>query len=268
MVYRSIGAEELSWGGRTYPEIGEVAESEGSIFVLPVGSIEQHGHHLPTATDTILVDAIAQNGADRVAEDVPVLVAPPVWSGYSPHHQNLGGTLTLDFETLLHVVEDITDAALELGFDAVLLLNGHGGNISLINSAVSTIGTEHGDVEVTGLTYFQLAASFIDDIRESDLGGIAHAGEFETSLMYHLRPDLVRKDEIKVTYGEDSYDHASPEMFDGGPLGVYRSFEEYSATGEIGDPTLASAEKGEELFERLLDELEVILRQLYEQSQD
>lgn len=266
MTYCAIGSIETSIGGLTYPEIQATAERSGSIFVLPVGSVEQHGHHLPTATDTILVDAVAQHGAERVADEVPVLVAPPVWSGYSPHHQGFGGTLTLEFESLLHVVEDLADAAVEMGFDAVLLLNGHGGNIPLVNAAVSTIGDEHGDVAVTGLTYFQLAEPFIDDVRESERGGIAHAGEFETSLMYHLRPELVRDDRIRSTYGTDPYAHAGDEMFDRGPLSVYRPFEEYTETGEIGDPTLASAEKGEELFDRLLDEFEVVLAQLHERG--
>ena len=269
MVYRSIGAEDVSWGGRTHSEVSDVADSEGSVFVLPVGSIEQHGHHLPTATDTVLVDAVAQHGAERVAEDLPVLVAPPVWAGYSPHHQSIGGTLTVNFETLLHVVEDLADAAVEAGFDAVLLLNGHGGNISLVDSAVSTIGTEYDDVKVASLTYFRLATPWIDEVRDSDVGGISHGGEFETSLMAHLRPDLVRDDvidDVKIVYGSDPYDHTADEMFDSGPLGVYRPFEEYSETGAIGDPSLASAEKGAELFERILDELEVVLTQLHEQS--
>lgn len=268
MAHRTLGGDRSSWSGRTYPEIDDVAEKEGSILVLPIGSIEQHGHHLPTATDTILVDAIAQHGAERVSEDVPLLVTEPLWAGYSPHHQSIGGTLTLEFDTLLRAVEDLAAGAVDLGFDALVLLNGHGGNISLVNAAVSTIGTEHDTVEVSSLTYFQLANSFIDEIRDSGAGGISHGGEFETSLMLHLRPDLVREDEIRRTYGTEPYDHASVEMFDNGPLSVYRPFEEYSETGEIGDPELADAEKGADLFDQLLDELEVVLTQIHENNRN
>ena len=260
-----ISSDGASWATKTYDEVCEVGERDGSVLVIPVGSIEQHGHHLPVATDTLLVDAIAELGAERVADDVPTLVTPTVWSGFSPHHMPLGGTLTLEFETLLTVVEELADAGLENGFDAVVLLNGHGGNISLVNGAVSTIGSRHPDVEVVATTYFQLAASFVDDVRDSDPGGMAHAGEFETSLMLYLYPDLVGEDR-DATMWEQDYERASEDMFDGGPVGVYRSFDEYAASGAIGDPDLATAEKGERIYELLGDELESVLRNVHEQA--
>lgn len=265
MAFDTLGASH-SWAALPYAEIVETAETPGSVLVVPVGSIEQHGHHLPVATDTLLVDAIAHLGADRVEEDIPILVSPPVWTGYSPHHLAFGGTITTSFEGLLGLLESIADSALGNGFDAVLLLNGHGGNISLINGAVSTIGVDHPDVDVLGLTYFQLAASFIDDIRESDLGGMAHAGEFETSLMQHLYPELVRADRFEATAWETPYDHGPSDMFAGGPLASYHGFEEYSASGAIGTPELASAEKGEAIAALLGDELETILRAVYERN--
>ena len=266
MVYEAIGSSPWSWPGRTAPEVREIAARDGSVLVVPVGSIEQHGNHLPVATDTILVDAVANLGAERVHDDVPILLTPPVWSGYSPHHMPFGGTITLEYDDLLNTVEDIAASALENGFDAMVLVNGHGGNASLISSAVSTIGIAHPGVDVLGVTYFQLAASFIDEIRESEVGGMSHGGEFETSLMLHLRPDLVREDRLEGTYHEESYDRSLDDMFQGGPLGVYRSFDEYSETGAIGDPLLASAEKGERIYELLGDEIEDILRQIHDQT--
>ena len=266
MVYETIGSKPWTWAGRTAPEIREIAARDGSVLVVPVGSIEQHGNHLPVATDTILVDAVAQLAAERVDGDVPLLVTPPVWSGYSPHHMAFGGTITLDYDDLLDVIEDIADAALDNGFDALLLVNGHGGNGSLINSAVSTIGVAHPDADVLGVTYFQLAGAFIDELRESEIGGMSHGGEFETSLMLHLRPDLVREDRLEGTYHEESYDRSLDDMFQGGPLSVYRSFDEYSESGAIGDPDLASAEKGERIYELLGDELEDIVRQIHDET--
>lgn len=265
-MYETIGAEKHAWAGKTSEEIVELAERAGSVLVVPVGSIEQHGHHMPVATDTILVDAIAHLGADRVGDSVPLLVMPPVWSGYSPHHMAFGGTITLDYDTLLDTLEEIADAALQNGFDAVVLLNGHGGNASLISSATSTIGRHYDDVEVLGLTYFELAASFIDKIRESDVGGMAHAGEFETSLMLHLRPDLVREDRFEGTPMDEPYKWGGHDLLEGGPLSVYRPFGEYSESGAIGEPELASAEKGREIYDRLGDELERLLTQVHERN--
>jgi creatinine amidohydrolase len=74
-----------SWAGQSYEEIVQTADRDGSVVVVPVGSVEQHGHHMPVATDTILVNAVATLGAQRASDD-PVLVTPPVWTGNSPHH--------------------------------------------------------------------------------------------------------------------------------------------------------------------------------------
>lgn len=265
MVYDTVGAATTSWAGRTAPEIRDLAARDGSILLLPVGSIEQHGRHLPVATDTILVDAIAELGAERVAEEVPILVAPPVWSGFSPHHLSFGGTLTADFDHIRALIEDVVETGLENEFDAVVLLNGHGGNKSLIGTLVSTIGKEHPDSQLIGLTYFDLADTFIDEIRESEPGGMAHGGEFETSLMLHLRPELVRDDQ-PATYMDEPYERGGGDLLDGGSISVYRPFEEYSDSGAIGDPSLASEDKGKRIYRRLGDELESVLRDVYQQN--
>ncbi|OYR40815.1 creatinine amidohydrolase [Halorubrum sp. Ib24] len=253
-----------TWASHTAREILDIADSDGSIAVIPVGSTEQHGHHLPVATDALLADAVAHLGADRVTGDVPVLVTPPVWSGYSPHHQSFGGTITLGFETLLNMLEDVATSVLDNGFDALLLVNGHGGNSPLISAATSTIGVAHPDAAVLGVTYFTLAAPFIDAIRDSDTGGMAHAGEFETSLMLHLYPDHVRTNEMDARPLEEPYDHALNDMFDDGQLSVYRPFNAYTDSGAIGAPEAASAAKGQALYEALGDEMEHLLQQIYD----
>lgn len=266
MAYESLGSAERSWAGMTYSDIRATGARDGSILIVPVGSLEQHGHHLPVATDTILVDAVADLGTDRVAGSIPVLKTPPIWAGFSPHHMAFGGTITSDFEVLLASVENVADSALENGFDALLLLNGHGGNMALISAAVSTIGDEHPDTEVLGLTYFELASRFIDNIRESEPGGMAHGGEFETSLMLHLRPDLVDQDNADAEVLDDPYDLGTRDLLDGGPLHVYRGFEEYSASGAVGSPGLASSDKGERIFRLLGDEMETLLTDIHDEN--
>lgn len=264
-MYRNLGDSPVSWAGKSYPEIREIAEGPGSVLVIPVGSIEQHGHHLPVSTDTILVDAVAHEGARRVAaEDVPILLSPPVWSGYSPHHLSFGGTISLNHRTLLTLLEEIAFTSLENGFDAVLFLNGHGGNTALISSVVNTVGDNQPGNEILGLTYFKLAEPFIDEIRDSDVGGMAHGGEFETSLMAHLRPELVSDGE--ATYWDEPYEKAGDDLLEGGPLSVHRPFTAYSETGAIGDPDLASAEKGETLYDLLGEELAAVLQAIHEQN--
>lgn len=263
MADYAFGATPTSWAGQTYEAIGETATADGSVLLLPVGSIEQHGHHLPVGTDTLLVDAVTELGASRVADDVPIVVAPPLWAGFSPHHLPFGGTLSLSFDTMREVVEELADTALSNGFDALVLINGHGGNKPLIDAATSTIGEAHPDAEIVGVTYFDLADAFIEDVRDSETGGMAHGGEFETSLLLYLRPDLVRTDRMEAPNMDEPYDRGTTDLFDGGSLSVYRGFDEYSDTGAIGDPTAASAEKGERIYESLGDELETLLREVH-----
>ncbi len=275
----AVRLSSVAWAAKTRTEIQTAGNASGSVVVVPVGSIEQHGHHLPVATDTLLADAVAHLGAERAGDGtaesgddgngtdgVPVLVTPPVWTGFSPHHLSLGGTISLELDDLLDALADVADTALENGFDGICFVNGHGGNASAIDNAVSVVGTEHPDVEVTGLTYFQLADSFVDEIRESEVGGMAHGGEFETSLMRHLHPELVKMEDADAEYLDEPYDRGTQDLLVGGTLSTYRPFEEYSESGAIGDPSLATAEKGAELFDRLGDELADVLRNVSEQA--
>jgi len=126
----------------------------------------------------------------------PRLRRPPSTRGssrlnrLSPHHCSFGGTLSLARETLARFLEDIATSAVSEGFDVVLFVNGHRGNNPIVESAIGTVGATNPErAVVAGLTYFDLAASSIEEIRQTDTGGMSHAGEFETSLMLHCRPD-------------------------------------------------------------------------------
>jgi len=266
MIYESIGSADHEWAGQPYAAVREVAETDGSVLVVPVGSIEQHGYHLPVATDTILVDAVVDGGTEQTGSDVPVLVTPPVWSGFSPHHLPFGGTLSLDLEDLRAVLEDVARTGVENGFDAVCFVNGHGGNAALVDAVVSTVGTAT-EAEVLGTTYFSLATDEIEALRDSDTGGMAHGGEYETSLMLHLRPDLVADEAQRVgTLWDEHYEWGGSDLLEGGPVAVYRSFDEYSESGAIGAPELASAEKGERIYDIVTSELAALLVAIHEHN--
>lgn len=261
-----FGTSTIEWAGKPAPVIREIGEKTGSVLIIPVGSIEQHGQHMPVATDTILADSVARLGVERVEEDLPILKTPPVWPGHSPHHMSLGGTISLKGNELHNLLEKISNTVLDNDFDALLLLNGHGGNATIVSTVTSSLGANHPDKQILALSYFHLASSFIDEIRESDIGGMAHAGEFETSLMMHLRPELVQEEKMEANYLEPVYDSCMKDLFQGGPVTAYQEFEEYSKPGAIGDPDLSSAEKGEKIFERLGDELENLLREIHTQN--
>ncbi|MEZ3170029.1 creatininase family protein [Halorubrum sp. RMP-47] len=265
-MYEYFGSQPTAWAGKTYAEIEEIADQSGSILVLPVGSIEQHGPHLPVSTDTICADALAHEGAQLVVDDIPILVGPALWAGNSPYHVNFPGRIDVPFSQLVEFYEKMATSALESGFDALLLLNGHGGNHNAIGGASKAIGLEHPDIEVLAMTYFGLAADFIDEVRDSELGGMNHAGELETSLMMYLRPDLVQDGSVDGTYLDEPYTHAYDDMYESGPLSVHRLEEEYSEGGAVGAPEFASADKGEEIFENLCAEVTLLFEEIYEQN--
>lgn len=267
MIHGSIGAVDSEWAGKSAAAIREIAETDGSVLLVPVGSIEQHGPHLPVATDTILVDAVVHRATERINEDVPVLVTPPVWSGFSPHHLSFGGTLSLDFEDLRAVLEDVSLTAIENGFDAVCFVNGHGGNEALIDAVVSTVGIAT-DAEVLGTSYFSLATDEVNTVRDSERGGMAHGGEYETSLMLHLRSDLVADaDDRDGTLWDEHYEWGGQDLLEGGALSVYRPFSSYSDSGAIGAPELASAEKGEDIYEIVTNELAAVIVAIHEHNE-
>ncbi|WP_330633024.1 creatininase family protein [Halocatena halophila] len=255
----------VAWEQLSYSAIRDCGERSGSILVVPIGSIEQHGTHLPVGTDTLLVDAVGAAGAERLSDSIPLLVTPPIWTGFSPHHMSFGGTITLEHSHMMCLLEDVCASALENGFDALVLLNGHGGNMPVIDSLVSTVGVSNPDTQILGTTYFTLVKDAIGDVRESEIGGMAHGGEFETSLMMHLYPELVG-DNPEGTMMDEPYEEAGQDLHDGGVLSVYRGFEEYSRSGAIGAPELANEKKGKIMFERIIDEFSSLLADVHEEN--
>ncbi|WP_313691810.1 creatininase family protein [Halorarum halobium] len=266
MVQSLLTGGDAAWLTRTASEIREIAGREGSILVVPLGSVEQHGDHLPVGTDSLLAGEVSNRTADRLVDEVPLLVTPTVWSGLSSHHLPFGGTMTAEFETAHALLEELSTSALDNGFDAMVLINGHGGNTSLVSTVVNTVGRANESAEVLGVTYFELATEAITELRDSDPGGMAHGGEFETSLMLHLFPDLVREELADGTYLDEPYEGGRQDLLVGGPVSVYRGFDAYSDSGAIGDPALADREKGAEMFEAVRTELEELLRTVHERN--
>ena len=229
---------DVRWANLKAHELRDLA-AQGAIVVVPVASMEQHGPHLPVMVDSLLCGAVAERGAERAAARRPVVVAPTVWSGLSEHHMPFGGTLTLDLATFLALLRCICTSLRRLGFERVLLLNGHGGNEAALRAAVEQLTPDLGVTLVTA-TYWHLAAERFKAILERQ-SGLRHACEAETSMVLALRPELV---------DPSRFEEAKTSEDEGGIEGAYRwrSFSARTASGALGDPTAASAEKGERLL--------------------
>jgi creatinine amidohydrolase len=252
----------LRWEENTAPAL-EAAIARDPVVMLPVGSVEQHGRHVPVGCDANSAEAVAlRAGEGMEAQAQPVLVLPTMWYGYSPHHMSFPGTITLKSETFLQAVQDIVDSVLTHGVRRVVILNGHGGNVSSLDVAASRLGHAwHGRARIVAVTYFQLAEPRVGEFRQSAPGGMGHACEFETSLQLALHPQLVRLQDAVTHYPKPPSSRQSTDLFGASLVRSYHDFKDLSPTGTLGDPSLASAAKGQTILRICVEELQAFLRE-------
>jgi creatinine amidohydrolase len=150
-------------------------DRDRTVLVLPLGSVEQHGNHMPVGTDTLLAHAVSLAAAERGSQQVAVL--PPPWYGFSAHHMRFAGSITLRAETLMAVAEDVVGSLVTHGFRRILIVNGHGGNGGVIDLLAFTLGQRHyGKARIAALTYFALAREAIARLRQPDDGPARRIG--------------------------------------------------------------------------------------------
>lgn len=235
--------------GMSWPEV-KGAKLAGKIVILPLGSFEQHGPHLPFTTDTDIVTAIAR--ALERKRPGKLLLLPTLWAGHSTHHLAFPGTLSASQMPYIQLLVELCGCVAGMGARKVFLLNGHGGNDVPARAALRELKGAFPKVRFVFASYWSLAAEAIKAVRESGPGGIGHACELETSLMLHLHPDRVemsrgRRDGPKHAdvYRRVDMQHARPAYF-------VEEFHEMSESGVIGDPRLATAAKGKRFFEGIV----------------
>ena len=230
----------------TRPEVEQAIAAGVDTVVVPLGSTEQHGLHLPLGTDAILGEAIGDGVARALGN---ALLAPAITIGCSEHHMDFAGSLTLSKETFSAVVADVCRSLAHHGFGHIALIPTHGGNFAPLAKAVRAIRPELSGVNLIAYTDLM---GFMDEIfrackaREvtpEQAGG--HSGEFETSLMLSVRPDLVAMDEAQPGYVGDQLSIAAV-VFEKG-------FRAATENGVLGDPSDASAANGEAYLAAITD---------------
>ena len=231
--------EQVEWAKLTGPEIRAVAAQKGAMAVLPVGSLEQHGPHLPVITDTASASAAAIRAARLVAAELPVLVLPGLWTGMSEHHLPFGGTISLNYSELAGVLRGVVRSLRAIGFARLLIVNGHGGNVEPLAVAARELAHEFG-LPVVACTPWFLTRDLIGDIAETKETP-AHACEGETSVMMAVAGELVRTDK----FDEAVQQRPEPVPAYGGFSRFWSFSERAPVTGVRGDPRTATAEKGE-----------------------
>ncbi|MEF8874008.1 MAG: creatininase family protein [Candidatus Thermoplasmatota archaeon] len=247
--------EKIKWGEMNRWQLEQRAELIDTA-ILPLGSLEQHGPHLPLDTDRFDAEYIVEEAVERLDSPRP-LILPTIPYGVSDHHMGFPGTVTVDSETLQDLIVNIGRSVIQHGFRKLFVLTGHGGNEAAVKTTARKLKKETGlDVYIDS---FDLMDPEKDELVESE--NDVHAGEFETSLVLAVREDLVDE----RTIPEKEMDFPDPKLeFEHEPEFPFAwNTHDLTRTGVLGDAEKASKEKGEELWEagieRLKERIEAVL---------
>lgn len=239
----------------TAPELGQIRR-DTVVVIAPIAACEQHSRHLPTFTDSILVTAVAE-GVEQRAPD-QVLLLPTLWLGASHHHLPFGGTLSLRVDTHATILCELLQPVLADGYQRVMLLNGHGGNIDTLHMALRWLQPMFRGRALTGASYWELAEKELAALAEGPRKVMGHACEFETSMILALRPELVRRDQIANDPRNDDPTLRGLFMAD--------DMKQNTDHGAAGYPELASAEKGQRFLEAAIKRTAEVVEALLKRS--
>jgi creatinine amidohydrolase len=237
--------DELTW-----PEINEAVQAQ-KVILLPIGSTEQHGHHLPLDVDNFLARSVCITAAKKAPSEM--LIMPTIPYGYNEHAIDFPGTIHISFDLFVRYGVEVCKSVAHAGFRRIIIVDGHGSNEHLCEF-IARRATLETEALVASTMWTNLAVEAFESVRESRDGGAAHACELETSVYLHLEPSRVQMDKAADHYGGAAGAEGSRflhvDLTRGwGPMKVVRWTSTATPTGVSGAPTLATAEKGRIILE-------------------
>jgi creatinine amidohydrolase len=258
-----IRLEDMTW-----PEVEGVLKKP-HVMILPVGSIEQHGPHLPLSVDFRCAVYIAEQAATRVTEkgEIHTLVAPAVHYAETSIFSSFPGTIGLSIDTTSRVIEDITRGFITQGFKNILIINGHGPNTAPIAIALRKVDIDFPSAGLYALNWWDMGSDVIRSIRHSEAMG--HACELETSVSLVIQPENVHMDKavrylprLSLSSKWVSADFYGPKKL------FYHSRKRYpepkmgTAFGAMGDPTVATRESGEKFLAAIIADIVELITEI------
>ena len=238
----------------TWEEVAEALE-ETDIVLIPVGSTEQHGPHLPLGNDAMQGRETARRVASKLGQEgITVVVGPTIPFGIAPYHMAFPGTIRLSHSTLKSVIKEVCLSLYHHGFRKIALLLSHGGNFGTMLVAAEELVQET-DAQVVVLNWWRaLMAQYPQMLKSKRPEG--HGGEGETARMLATHPELVEMERARVFYSEKADKMDSFDLHPALGGGVYypeRDLKETTECGSAGNPTLATRETGEKQWEATTD---------------
>lgn len=242
----------------TWPEIKKLVEQQ-PVIVLPIGSVEDHGEHLPLDVDNFLVGSICEEAARRIPDEMVLL--PPIPYGFETHHMDFPGTIDIGAEHMLHFVLDVTRSVARHGFSRILLADGHGSNMPILD-LVARLTVLETEALCAAFIWPSLAREAIERVRESERpGGMSHACELETSVYLYLDSSRVQMEKARKEIGLPPSRFIWLDLMLSSPVLMMDHWTRFSKTGVLGDPTLATKEKGKKIFEAVVTGLIELVRE-------
>lgn len=241
----------------------DIAAHRHKPVIVPIGSLEQHGEHLPLLTDTLINTELCRRAEAELGDEA--LFLPMLYLGASDHHRRFPGTVSISNNVYTLMLEDIVESLIGSGFTRIALFNSHGGNGGPGSAALYNAQMRHRDERDLWLvmaTWFAMAAPQIAklDVLETQ-DHVTHSCELETSMILRVRPELVRMEAASganIAFESAFY---SADSSGSSRVMVARSFEQVTRTGALGHPEASTADKGERLYEVVAREFVSFVRE-------
>ncbi len=243
----------------TTDDVRSLDKDKAAVIVV-IGAIEQHGPHLPTGTDLALGVSMLTLALERLDPSVQLWVLPPLAYGRSVEHTEFAGTITLSQETLAAVVHDVAASVARSGFRRLVLFNSHGGNTSVLETIARDARSRTG-LMIFPFSMFRIGLTY-PPASEQEAAWGTHAGEWETSMMLALTPELVDMERAQRAQGYATFAHPPEHVGLLGPIPFAWSTHDVSTTGAIGDPRAATVERGREIVELSVAKIALALEEI------
>ena len=251
----------------TWPDVVEAARA-GRFAIVPAGTIEAHGPHLPLDTDIVIAEAICNRAAELIPDEV--ILIPTIAYGFGPHHMDMPGNTTIGWKTLVDHTLDIMRSVAYHGFKRMLIVNAHGSNALPLDMAARLMIVEQPDVQASFVNWWSLSDVKAAAARVIESKITSHACEIETSIYLAAHPERVHMDRAAPDLGFEQTPHVWRDLLNRppeptgfkSPVGLMEYWSTWTTNGVRGDPTKATAEKGRVLIDAAAGEIAEIVKEL------
>lgn len=253
-----------NFGEKTWEELKSYVERD-ALIILPVGEVEEHSLYLPVDTDTRIASFLANEIANEIEDQIPTLVMPTIWSGYTPSRvTRWPGGIQLRISVFIDMVYDICASLARMGFRKLVMLDCHGQHAPMLHCVIKMISDAFNYYYAVA-SPFKMSADDFNTFRKSDRGGVSHAGEWETSMILWTNPELVHREKFtNIDHIKYHTNYVAGDSVMGGQKVIWSSWGiEDTQNGALGDPTLADPETGRKIVEALRKNFREFLTEYY-----